>query len=77
MFELELSIYNNNKAKLQQEYPTGGYVVIFGEEILGVWHDRTDALRAGIDKYGNIAFLVKDINESDVNINFTRNLIFA
>jgi len=77
MFELELNIYNVNRAKLQQEYPTGGYVVIMGEEILGVWHDRTDALRAGIEKYGNVAFLVKDINESDIRVNFTRNLMFA
>jgi hypothetical protein len=76
MFQAELNTYNANKAKLQQEYPEGGYVVIMNNEILGVWHDRTDALRAGIEKYGDVAFLVRDINESDTHVNFTRNVLF-
>jgi len=31
MFGLELSIHSNNKAKLQLEYPTRSFVMIFEE----------------------------------------------
>jgi hypothetical protein len=77
MLEKELKIYESNKAKLKQEN-ISGYVVIKDEEILGVWNDRQDALKAGIEKYGNVPFLVKNINESGNHVNtFSRNLIFV
>lgn len=77
MLEKELEFYQQMRGKLQGDYPNGGFVVIKDTEILGVWDTRPDALRAGIEKYGNVSFLVKDINESDVVINFSRNLSFA
>jgi hypothetical protein len=78
MLEKELRIFNENKAKLKEANPSGGYVVIKDEKILGVWNDRQDALRAGIQEYGNVPFLVKDIGESDSRINsFSRDLVFA
>ena len=77
MLEKELSLFNKVNAELQSQYPQGGFVVIKDEEILGVWSSRIDALRAGIDKYGDVEFLVKNIFDSDVVVNFTRNLMFA
>jgi len=62
---------------LQSENPGGGFVVINGTEISGVWQSRTDAIKAGIEKYGNVSFLVKDINESPTRFNFSRNIAFA
>ena len=52
-------------------------MVIKDDDILGVWSSRIDALRTGIDKYGDVEFLVKNIFDNDVVINFTRNLMFA
>lgn len=77
MFEKELEIFKKIKADLLSQYSSGGFVVIKGDEILGVWQSRLDALKSGIDKYGDVPFLVKNINESDIVINFSRNLIFA
>ena len=77
MLEKELSLFNKINAELQSQYPQGGFVVIKDDEILGVWSSRIDALRTGIDKYGDVEFLVKNIFDNDVVINFTRNLIFA
>ena len=73
----ELIKYSAVRAELQAQYPDVGFVVIKGDEVLGVWESRMDALKAGIDKYGNVPFLVKDLYESDVAINFTRHLVFA
>lgn len=77
MLEQELKVFNEHKAQLLSENPSGGFAVIKGDEILGVWVSRVDALKEGIEHYGNVAFLIKDINESDSVINFTRNLQFA
>lgn len=77
MLDKELKKYKEVKALLQSQYPSGGFVVIKDEEVLGVWNNRMDALKTGIEKYGNVSFLVKDINESDISINFTRNIAFA
>ena len=77
MLEKELETYKNKKAELLLLNPNGGFAVIKDDEVLGVWQSRADALKIGIEKYGNIAFLVKNINESDIAINFTRNLVLV
>lgn len=77
MFEKELEVYKRIKADYLAQYPQGGFVVIKAEEVLGIWQSRLDALKAGIDKYGDVPFLVKNINESDIVINFSRNLVFT
>ena len=66
MLEKELSLFNKVNAELQSQYPQGGFVVIKDDEILGVWSSRIDALRTGIDKYGDVEFLVKNIFDNDV-----------
>lgn len=77
MLEKELDTFSKVKAVLQAQNPSGGFVVIKGDEVLGVWESRADALKYGIEKYGNVPFLVKSILENDFAVNFSRNLIFA
>ena len=77
MLEKELNIYNSIKDKLLAENTQGGFVVIKEDKVLGVWVNRTDALKEGIKEFGNTSFLVKDINENVTHaINFSRNLKF-
>lgn len=76
MYRTDLEIYHRNKTKWQAENPNGGFVVINGSDVLGIWHSRLDALRYGIDRYGNVPFLVKDIMDTEAAINFTRHLSF-
>ena len=81
MFEKELQKFREVQDHLKGEYPNGGYVVIKGNEVLGVWFNRLDALKEGLAKYGNVPFLVKEIRENldDVTnvINFSRDIQFA
>jgi hypothetical protein len=78
MLEIELKIFEESKAQLKVENPSGGFVVIKDEKILGVWNDRQDALRAGIKEYGNVPFLVKSISDEDNKINtFSREMVFS
>lgn len=77
MLEKELEIFEDKKFQLKNENPNGGFVVIKGDEILGVWNDRQDAIKAGVEKYGNVTFLVKNIDDSHKTINtFSRDLVF-
>ena len=77
MLEQELAIYHENKAKLLEVYPQGGYVVIKNDILLGVWNDREDALREGLKAFGDVSFLVKSLIESPLTtITFTRDIKF-
>jgi len=77
MLEQEIKKYREVQAELIGQYPNGGYVVILHDEILGVWNDRVDALKQGIEKYGNIQFLVKNIMDDDIVVNFNRAIILG
>jgi len=77
MFDKELSIFYQQQGNLQAEYPSGGFVVIYNDEILGVWQTRIDGLRAGIEKYGNVPFLLKNIADNNLTLNFSRHLKFV
>lgn len=78
MFEKELEAFKKEQPAAKQNNTGGGFMVVYGDEILGVYNDRLDALKAGLEKYGNVAFLVKDINErldDAINsISFTREI---
>jgi len=76
MLEKELKKFKDIQGNLKEQHPNGGFVVIMGEEVLGVWNDRVDALRQGIEKYGDVQFLVKNIMDDNTAINFSRPLQF-
>jgi hypothetical protein len=72
MFENELKTFKKNLAELREQNPLGGFVVIKDSDILGVWVSRQDALTEGFKKYGNVPYLIKNINEQDFVLNFSR-----
>lgn len=74
MFEKELETLKKQLFELKQQYPQGGFVVIKDQEILGVWLDRQDALKQGFEKYGNEAFLVRNMNDQSSILNFSRQI---
>ena len=73
---VEMEKFEHIRPQLQEENPEGGFVVINGDNVLGVWRARSDALREGTEKFGDVPFLVRDIQESDEPVNFTRD-VFA
>ena len=70
----ELEVYSKNKANLLKD-SRGKFVLIKGKEIINVFDTYADAIKVGIDKFGNSPFLVKQILEIDPPQNFTSNLI--
>ena len=70
----ELNTYEGNKETLLRE-SNGKFVLIKGNTIIGVYDTQNDAVKIGIDKFGNTPFLVKKIQPIDDTQNFTSNLI--
>ena len=70
----EIKTYIENKEVLLRD-SSGKFVLIKEDKIIGVYDTRNDAIKVGIDKFGNQPFLVKKISEIDETQNFTSNLI--
>jgi len=70
----ETKTYQEHKQELLSK-AKGKYVLIKGKEIVGIYESEKDAIKIGIDKFGNVAFLVKRIEEIDQNQNYTSFLI--
>ncbi len=78
LLKTEIAFFNKCQQKLMDENINGGFVVIKGETILGVWQNRADALQEAIQAYGYTSVLVKNIYDN-VNhfINYSRPLNFS
>jgi hypothetical protein len=73
--EKELETYNTHRERLLAD--EGKFVVIHGADVLGIFSDYEDALRAGYDKCQLKPFLVKKIQAIEP-VNFvSRNLKLA
>ncbi len=70
----EIETYEKHKNELLKEH-RGEYVLIKGDQIINIFESQKDAIKIGIEKFGNSPFLVKKILEVDEKQNFTSNLI--
>ena len=70
----ELEAYEKNKPDLVGKN-LGKFVLIKGKEIIGIYESEKDAINSGFEKFGNVPFLVKKIEEIEQKQNFTSNLI--
>jgi hypothetical protein len=77
LLDQEFETYWKNREWLVSEHPRGGFVVIWGNDILRVYQSRQEALQDGISRFGNVSFLVRNLNEEENVANFSRNLSFA
>jgi len=62
VLDTELETYEKNRERLLGEYE-GQYVLIHGEEVVGAYESKMDAIRLGYKKFGNVPFLVKRVVE--------------
>ena len=74
MLETEIGIYEKNKERLLREHE-GEFVLNHDKEIVGTFKSQEDAIRIGIERFGNVPFLVKKIEQHEQSQNFTSNLI--
>jgi hypothetical protein len=74
VLDKELETFEKHKADLVGR-AKGKFVLIKGEEIVGVFETQGDAVRQGYERLGNVPFLVKEIAELEYAQNFTSNLL--
>ena len=70
----EIETFNKKKEILLRD-SSGKFVLIKDNEVVDVYDSQNDAIKVGIDKFGNSPFLVKKIEEIEQTQNFTSNLI--
>lgn len=74
MLKEELQIYNAQKSELIGK-AKGKFVLIKDEQVVNVFDTKLDAVRQGYERFGNVPFLVKEIVELDIPLDFTSNLL--
>jgi len=70
--EREVKTYKDKLPELQAN--EGKFVLICGDEVVGIFDSYQDALSAGYDRCGINPFLVKQISTVEVLASFTRDL---
>ena len=74
--EQEIATYEMNRARLYDEHP-GKFVLIKGDQIIDYFDDELAGITAGHEKFGNEAFLVRVISDSQTPVLFTSLYIAA
>ena len=70
----ELQTYRQNVGYLLGANE-GKYVLIHGDEVLGVFDSQLDAIRAGYQQLGHVSFLVKQVLKVEMPVAFVSNLM--
>ncbi len=72
--EAEYEVFNQHRAELLSR-GEHKFVLIKGSEIVDVFASYEDALKEGLKRFGNIPFLLKEIQrEEEVNFFYTHPL---
>ena len=74
LLEKELATYEKNRDQLLAA-AEGKYALICGEQVSGIFETEMDAVSEGYNRFGNVAFLVKQILQVEVPLSFTSNLL--
>lgn len=64
----EYEIYKANLQKMFNDHPNE-FVLIKGDKIIDYFKSYEDGLKIGLDKFGNVPFLIKKI-EKDEELHF-------
>ena len=65
----ELGTYERHRSDLLRE-SEGKFVLVKGATVVDVYESQEDALRRGYREFGNEPFLVKQVVEIEVPLNF-------
>ena len=68
--ETELRFFEAHRAELVAQ-ASGRYALVRGDRLAGIFDDQNEAIRTGYETFGNQAFLVKQITDVDIPLNFT------
>jgi len=62
---LEWETYRREVGRLLAEGKEGQHVLIKGDQIIGLWPTHVEALGAGYERVGRVAFLVHEVQERE------------
>jgi len=65
----EVEYFEQHRVELLERAP-GKYALVKGSELLGIYDTELEAIGSGYRRLGNDAFLVKQIVEAEVPLNF-------
>ena len=74
LLKKETETYNAHKTELISR-SKGKYVLIKDETVVGVFDSELDAVHQGYERFGNVPFLVKQVVEVEVPLDFTSSLL--
>jgi hypothetical protein len=74
--EQELETFERNRSALLGT-AKGKFALVKGAQVVDTFESQQDAIKRGYDLYGNVPFLVKQVLEFDVPLNFTSFLVGA
>ncbi len=73
LLDLELKTYDAKREELLAS-AEGRFVLIGGEELVGVYDTQMDAIRQGYERFGNVPFLVKHVLRVEIPLDFSNRL---
>jgi len=71
---IELKTYEQHRDELLGT-AEGKFVLIYNDQIAGVFESKKDAIEQGYRQFGNVPFLVKQIVKIEVPQDFVSNLL--
>jgi hypothetical protein len=74
LLDTELKTYDQQRSRLLSAYE-GKYVLIHGDQVVGAYESKMDAIMLGYQKFGNVPFLVKQVLRVETPMEFTSSLI--
>lgn len=69
VLETEVKFYNSQKKNWLHHYE-GKFALIKGKKLLGTYTTWQEAFNDGVQKLGNVPFLIKQVQEKDETVQF-------
>jgi hypothetical protein len=70
----EIQTYEQQRNNLLRTWE-GKFVLIRGNQVVGIFDSKMDAIAAGYQQFGNVPFLVKQILRIEARLNFMPSLL--
>jgi hypothetical protein len=67
--QTELDFYNRHKQEYLGVYKNQ-FVLVKGEDLIGAFTTEEEAYRAGVERFGNQPFLIKQVRDNDNTVSF-------
>lgn len=74
VLDAELKTYEQHRDHLLGT-AEGKFVLIWNDQVIGVYDSKMDAIAQGYQKFGNVPFLVKQVVKVEAPQNFISNLL--